>query len=51
MMCWENLEDSPQEKQIRKMIGKDKDTNHDKEKQNNEEADKEHVESTVHTGN
>ena len=51
MMCWENLEDSAQEKEIRKRIGQDKDTNDDKEKQNNEEAVEEHVESTVHTGN
>ena len=33
------------------MIGQDEETNDDKEKQNNEEADEEHVESTVHTGN
>ena len=33
------------------MIGQDEDTNNDKEKQNNEEPDKEYVESTVHTGN
>ena len=32
MMCWENLEDSAQEKEIRKMIGQDVDTNDDKEK-------------------
>ena len=51
MMCWENLEDSAQEKQIRKTIGQDKDTNNDKEEQNNEEADEEHVKSTVLTGN
>ena len=51
MMCWENLEDSAQENQTRKMIGQDEDTNNDKEKQNNEEADEEHVESTVLTGN
>ena len=51
MMCWENLEDSPQEKHIRKMIGQDEDTNNDKEEQNNEEADEEHVKSTVLTGN
>ena len=51
MMCWENLEDSTQEKQIRKMIGQDKDTNDDKKKQNNEEAYEEHVKSTVLTGN
>ena len=50
-MCWENLEDSAQEKQTRKMIGQDKDTNNDKEKQNKEEANEEHVESTVHMGN
>ena len=29
MMCWENLEDSAQEKQIRKTIGQDEDTNND----------------------
>ena len=51
MMCWENLEDSAQEKQIRKTIGQNKDTSNDKGKQNNEEANEEHVESTVHTGN
>ena len=49
MMCWENLEDSAQE-QIRKTTGQDKDTNNDKEKQDNDDADEEHVESTVHTG-
>ena len=42
-MCWEKLEDSGQEKPTRKMIGQDKDTNNDKEKQNNEEVNKEHV--------
>ena len=51
MMCWENLEDSTQGKQIRKMIGQDKDTNDDKKKQNNKEAYEEHVKSTVLTGN
>ena len=51
MMCWENLEDSEQEKQTRKTIGRDEDTNNDKEKQNNEEDDKEHIKSTVRTGN
>ena len=51
MMCWENLEDSAQEKQTRKRIGQDEDTNDDKEKQNNEEANEEHVKSTVHMGN
>ena len=50
MMCWENLEDPAQEKQIRKTIGQDEETNDDKGKQNNEEADEEHVESTVRTG-
>ena len=38
-------------KQTRKTIGQDEDTNDDKEKQHNEEADEEHVESTVHMGN
>ena len=33
------------------MIGQDKDTNDDKEKQSNEEANEEDVESTVHMGN
>ena len=51
MMCWENLEDSDQEKQTRKTIGQDEDTNNDKEKQNNEEDDEEHIKSTVRTGN
>ena len=51
MMCCEKMEDSAQEKQIRKTIGQDKDTNDDKDKQNNEEANEEHVKSTVHTGN
>ena len=51
MMCWESLEDSEQEEKTRKTIGRDKETNDDKEKQNNEKDDKEHVESTVYTGN
>ena len=51
MMCWESLEDSEQEEKKRKMIGQDEETNDDKEKQNDEKDDKEHVESTVYTGN
>ena len=51
MMCWENLEDSEQEEQTRKLIGQDEDTNDDKEKQNNENDIEEHVESTVYMGN
>ena len=51
MMCWENLEDSAQEKQTRQTIGQDEDPNDDREKQNDEEADEEHVKSTVLTGN
>ena len=51
MMCWENLEDSAQEKQTRQMIGQDKDPNNDREMQNNKDADEELVKSTVLTGN
>ena len=39
IMCCKTLEDSAQENQIRKTIGQDENTNNDKEKQNNEEAD------------
>ena len=51
MMCWESLEDSEQEEKTRKTIGQDKETNNDKEKQNNEKDDEEHVKSTVYMGN
>ena len=51
MMCWENLEDSAQEKQTRQMIAQDKDPNNDREMQNNKDADEELVKSTVLTGN
>ena len=50
MMCWESLEDSEQEEKMRKMIGQDKGTNNDKEKQN-DKNNEEHVESTVYMGN
>ena len=33
------------------MIGRDKETNNDTEKENNEKDDEEHVESTVYMGN
>ena len=33
------------------MIGQDEETNNDKEKQNDEKDDEEHVESNVYTGN
>ena len=51
MMCWENLQDSEQEAKTKKMIGQNKETNDDKEKQDNEMDDEEHVKSTVYTGN
>ena len=51
MMCWESLEDSEQESRKRKMIGRDKAMNNHKEKQDNEMDDKEHIQSTVYTGN
>ena len=51
MMCWESLEDSKQEARKRKTIGRDEEMNDDKEKQDNEMDDKEHIESTVFTGN
>ena len=53
MMCWESLEDSEQEEKTRNTIGRDKETNNDKEKQkqNDEKDDEEHVESTVYMGN
>ena len=51
MMCWENLEDSEQEAKTKKMIGRDKEMNNDKEKPDEEIDDEEHVESTVHMGN
>ena len=50
MMCWENLEDSEQEAKTKKIIGRDKEMNNDKEKQDDEMDDEEHVESTVYTG-
>ena len=51
MMCWENLQDSEQEAKTKKMIGQNEETNDDKEKQDNEMDDEEHVKSTVYTGN
>ena len=51
MMCCESLEDSEQESGKRKMIGRDEETNNDKEKQDNEMDNKEHIQSTVYTGN
>ena len=51
MMCWESLEDSEQEERTRKTIGRDEEMNDDKEKQDDEKGDEEHVESTVYTGN
>ena len=51
MMCWENLEDSEQEAKTKKTIGRDEETNDDKEKQANEMDDKEHIDSTVYMGN
>ena len=51
MMCWENLEDSEQEAKTKKTIGRDEETNDDKEKQDDEMDNEEHVKSTVYTGN
>ena len=51
MMCWENLEDSEQEAKTKKTIGQDEETNDDKEKQDDEMDNEEHVESTVYMGN
>ena len=51
MMCWESLEDSEQDRRKRKMIGRDEEMNNDKEKQDDKMDDKEHIESTVYTGN
>ena len=51
MMCWESLEDSEQESRKRKTIGRDKEMNNDKEKQDDEIDDKEHIQSTGYTGN
>ena len=50
MMCWESLEDSEQEEKTRKTIGRDKEMNNDKEKQDDEKDDEEHVRSTVYMG-
>ena len=51
MMCWKNLEDSEQEAKTKKTIGQDEETNDDKEKQDDEMDNEEHVESTVYMGN
>ena len=51
MMCWENLEDSEQEPKTKKMVGRDEETNDDKEKQDGKMDNEEHIESTVYTGN
>ena len=51
MMSWESLEDSKQESRKSKTIGRDKETNDDKEKQDNKTDDEEHIQSTVYTGN
>ena len=51
MMCWESLEDSEQESKKRKTIGRDKETNDDKEKQDDEMDDEKHIQHTVYTGN
>ena len=51
MTCWESLEDSEQESRKRKTIGRDEEMNNDKEKQDGEMDNKEHIQSTVYTGN
>ena len=51
MMCWETLEDSDQQEKTKNMIGRHEETNDDKEDQDDEMEDKEHVENTVHMGN
>ena len=51
MMCWESLEDSEQESWKRKMISQDKEMNDDKEKQDEEMDDEEHIQRTIYTGN
>ena len=51
MICWESLEDPEQENRKRKTIGQDKEMNNDKEKQDDEMDDEEHIQSTVYTGN
>ena len=51
MMCWESLEDSEQESKMQKTIGRDEETNDDKEKQDNERDDENHIQCTVYTGN
>ena len=51
MMCREDLEDSEQEPKTKKTIGRDEETNDDKEKQDNEIDNEEHIESTVYMGN
>ena len=51
MMCWESLEDCEQEEKTKKMIGRNEETNDDKEKQDDEMDDEEHVKSTVYMGN
>ena len=51
MVCWESIDDSEQERRKRKTIHRDEEMNDDKEKQDNEMDDEEHIESTVYTGN
>ena len=46
-----SLKDSEQEEKTKKTIGRDEETNDDKEKQDDKMDDEEHVESTVYTGN
>ena len=51
MMHWESLEISEQESKKRKMIGRDEETNDDKEKQDDKMDNEKHIQHTVHTGN
>ena len=50
MMCWEILVDSEEEEKTRKVIDCGEEMNYDREKQDDEKDDEEHVESTVYMG-
>ena len=50
MMCWENSEAILEEKPNKETSGQDERTDNDKEKQNYDKAQEEHVDCTLHTG-
>ena len=51
MMCWENSEEVLEEKPNKETSRQDERPDDDKEKPNYDEAQEEHVNCTLHTGN